>query len=150
MLTRAAVPGDIPQLVALAQESESAAHWSACEYEALFAADAPRRVAIVAASEAARDEIAGFVIARCGHEEWEIENIVVGPESQRQGIAGRLIKELVRRVRQSDLQSVLLEVRESNSAARALYEKAGFKEEGRRRGYYRNPEEDALVLRLKL
>jgi ribosomal-protein-alanine N-acetyltransferase len=148
MLIRAAVPSDIPQMKELAEQSETAAHWSAREYEALFAPDAPKRIAIVAASPT-RD-VAGFVIARCADDEWEIENIVVGPEFQRQGVGGALIRELLRNVRQVAARSVLLEVRESNSAARTLYAKAGFKEEGRRRRYYTQPDEDAVLLRLTL
>jgi len=150
MLIRAAVPADIPQMKALAEQSQSAAHWSAREYEALFSADAPTRVALVAANQAAHDEIAGFVIARCGDEEWEIENVVVGREFQRQGIATGLLNELVRSTQQADARSVLLEVRESNTAARALYGKKGFREEGRRSRYYAHPEEDAVLLRLRL
>lgn len=150
MLIRAAVPGDIPQMMEVIEQSDTAAHWSAREYDTLFAVDAPKRVAIVAANEAANDEIAGFVVARCGEEEWEIENIVVVVKFQRRGIGEGLIRELMRNARQTSVESVLLEVRESNVPARALYEKAGFMEDGRRRRYYKNPEEDAVLLRLKL
>jgi ribosomal-protein-alanine N-acetyltransferase len=148
MLIRAAVPADILQMRALAEQSDTAAHWSAREYEALFAPDAPKRVAIVAANEAAQDEIAGFVIARCADEEWDIENVVVARKFQRQGIGKGLVEELVRNARQADARSLLLEVRESNAAARALYAKLRFKEEGQRSRYYTRPEEDAVLLRL--
>ena len=148
MLIRAAVPGDIDEMLALAEASQSAAHWNAREYEALFAPEAPKRIATVAALHSG--EIAGFVIARCGDEEWEIENVVVARKHQRQGIGTRLIDEVVSSARQAGVRSVLLEVRESNPAARSLYEKAGFSEEGRRSRYYTQPEEDAVLLRLVL
>ena len=150
MLIRAGVPSDIPQMMALAAESETAAHWSVQEYEALFAAAAPIRVAIIAIDEATGDEVVGFVIARCSADEWEIENVVVARELQRQGIATGLLNALVSSASQADARSVLLEVRASNAAARALYAKKDFREEGRRRGYYQNPEEDGILLRLQL
>ena len=147
MLIRAAAPHDISQIMTLAASSETAAHWSAREYDALFAPEAPERVALVAYERA--DAIAGFVVARCG-EEWEIENVVVEPMFRRRGIGRALIEELMRRARQGGAKDVFLEVRESNAAARALYGKMGFREEGRRPRYYAQPEEDALLLRLVL
>ena len=143
MLIRAAVPGDIPEMLALAAQSETAAHWSAREYETLFASDAPKRVAIVASD----DELRGFVIARRADEGWEIENVVVAGRFLRQGIGERLVNEVVRKAREAGVASVLLEVRESNTAARGMYTKLRFKEEGRRSQYYAHPEEDAVLLR---
>lgn len=148
MLIRLAVPDDIAQMIALAGESESAAHWNAREYEALFAVDAPGRVALVAFEES--NVSAGFVIARCGEDEWEIENVVVDLKLRRKGIGRLLIQELIRQAQDRDATDVFLEVRESNVAARGLYATLGFKEAGRRRAYYQNPEEDALVLRVVL
>lgn len=148
MLIRAAVPEDISQIMSLAQQSETAAHWSAREYEAPVSADTPERLALVACEEA--EVIAGFVIARCGEQEWEIENVVVAPASRRQGIGELLIQELLRQAREGVAADVFLEVRESNAAARALYGKLGFTEQGRRSRYYRDPEEDAVLMRLPL
>lgn len=144
MVIRAAVPEDIPQIVSLADSSETAAHWSAREYDALFAAEAPERVAIVSEEAGA---IAGFVIARCGMAEWEIENVVVSRALRRRGIGEELIREILRRAGERGVTEIFLEVRESNVAARALYGKWGFEEAGRRSRYYCDPEEDALVLR---
>lgn len=148
MLIRAAVPDDIPQIMSLAGSSETAAHWSAREYDALFAAEAPERVALVAYEEAGG--MAGFVIARCSTEEWEIENVVVDESRKRQGVGGLLIREALRQARERGAKDVFLEVRQSNVAARALYTGLGFQEQGRRPRYYRDPEEDALVLRMTL
>ncbi len=147
MLIRAAVPDDIPQIMSLAQQSETAAHWSAREYDALFASEAPERVALVCEEAGG---IAGFVVARCGGEEWEIENVVVDPKLRRKGIGDRLIHEVLRQARERGIADVFLEVRESNVAARGLYAKWGFAEEGRRPKYYRDPQEDAVVMRMGL
>jgi len=148
MLIRAAAPADIPQIMRLAGESETAAQWGSREYDALFAPEAPKRIALVAEVESQGTGIAGFVIARCAEGEWEIENVVVEPAVRMNGIARSLLEELLREASKSHVGSVLLEVRESNAAARELYAKLGFSEQGRRPRYYRNPEEDAVLLKL--
>jgi ribosomal-protein-alanine N-acetyltransferase len=94
--------------------------------------------------------VAGFAIARCGVDEWEIENVVVDPGLRRQGIARLLIQEVLRQARDRDATDVFLEVRESNVAARGLYSKLGFAEQGRRPRYYHDPQEDAVLMRLGL
>jgi len=121
-----------------------AAHWHVREYDVVFAPEAPRRVALVAEDE--DQQICGFIVARCGVDEWEIENVVVAPERRRRGIGRELVRMVVR-LAGAAASAVLLEVRESNTAARQLYEKLGFVEIGRRPGYYHDPVEDALLLR---
>ncbi len=146
---RKATLDDIAIIRKLERESESAAHWGEREYGALFAAEAPRRIALVAAEEVDA-QILGFVIARCADDEWEIENVVVAPEQRRRGLGSELVRELVQEAGRSGATAVLLEVRESNAAARRLYEKIGFTQIGRRPDYYRNPPEDALLLRISI
>jgi ribosomal-protein-alanine N-acetyltransferase len=80
--------------------------------------------------------------------EWEIENIAVAGPARRRGLGTRLLGELLDQARDRGADAVFLEVRESNRAARALYEKWAFLESGRRRGYYKDQEEDAIVYRL--
>ena len=145
MLTRPATPDDVSSIRALEQQAETAAHWAEREYDALFAAEAPPRIALVATSGADADRVIGFVIARCATAEWEIENMVVAREKRNRGIGIKIIRELLLQAQSAGATSVLLEVRESNLAARRLYEKLGFSQQGRR-NYYRDPEEDALLL----
>ena len=130
---------------ALEQQTETAAHWAEREYDALFAVEAPPRIALVATSEADAGRVIGFVIARCATAEWEIENVVVAREERNRGVGIKIIRELLLQAQSAGATSVLLEVRESNLAARRLYEKLGFSQQGRR-NYYRDPEEDALLL----
>ena len=146
VLIRAAAPEDLPALRAIEQQSETAAHWSQQNYDALFAPGTPPRIVLVASEETA-DAIAGFVAARCTPGEWEIENLVVAGQRRRQGWGTALVRDLVRQAQTAGATSVLLEVRESNLAARRLYEKLGFSQRGRRKNYYRDPREDALLLR---
>jgi ribosomal-protein-alanine N-acetyltransferase len=82
--------------------------------------------------------------------EWEIENVVVAAGFLRRGIANELIRALIQRAKNEAASALLLEVRESNLAARALYENNGFREVGRRRAYYKDPAEDAILYTLRL
>ena len=74
-----------------------------------------------------------------------IDNVAARPDCRRQGIADRLL-DVFCRFGAANLSFLTLEVRPSNTAAVALYEKHGFAEAGRRRDYYENPKEDALLL----
>ena len=65
-------------------------------------------------------------------------------------MATRLLGELTTRVQEAGGESIFLEVRESNRGARVLYEKSGFAETGRRKGYYTNPPEDAILCRRRM
>jgi ribosomal-protein-alanine N-acetyltransferase len=143
VLIRRAIPADVPAIRGLEQQAETAAHWAEREYDALFSIDAPPRIALIAVEEG---EVLGFVIARCATCEWEIENVVVAREKRERGIGIQLIREVLLSARTAGATSVLLEVRESNVAARGLYEKLGFSQQGRRSNYYREPDEDALLL----
>jgi ribosomal-protein-alanine N-acetyltransferase len=135
---RPATPADLPVLQALERAAPTAAHWNEADYQQLFAAE---RVTIVIEE----DHVQGFIVARNLGPEWEIENIVIASTTQRRGLGTRLVQELLEHAQSQGAQAVFLEVRESNRAARALYSKSGFVESGRRRCYYRNPDEDALV-----
>jgi len=106
------------------------------------------RVAFLVASVAG--DVRGYVVAWHVLDEGEIGNLAVHDSARRQGIGARLLEGAIAAVRASDVDSLYLEVRDSNAAARALYASRGFAEVGRRRAYYRRPTEDALVLRLDL
>lgn len=146
---RPAKPDDLPAIRDLEQQSDTAAHWAKREYDALFAPDAPPRIALVAVNEI-DDVLLGFLVARCVLRHWEIENVVVAPDHRRGGIGGKLVGELLSRAREAGVEAVDLEVRKSNLSARQLYEKLGFSEAGWRKDYYREPLEDALLLRISI
>ena len=77
----------------------------------------------------------------------DMMNIAVSPEYRRQGIAYGLVTRLEEALKENDVTCLTLEVRASNASAQALYGKLGFQQVGRRPNYYRNPKEDALILR---
>jgi len=138
---RDAALDDLPAILAIEQASPSAAHWTAGQYENRI----KDGVVIVAERDA---RICGFLCARVAAGEWEMENVVVAAESRRNGIASALIRTLLTKWNESAGSAVLLEVRESNVAARALYEKCGLCQVGRRRCYFRDPNEDAILYSL--
>jgi [ribosomal protein S18]-alanine N-acetyltransferase len=144
-LIRAATVADLPAMMALEKRASTAAHWSAEQYDALFRTSDPARVALVLHDASG---LQGFVICRVLGEEWEIENIAVAGSARRRGLGTRLLGELLDLARGKGAAAVLLEVRESNHAARALYEKWAFVESGRRPRYYKDPEEDAILYRI--
>jgi ribosomal-protein-alanine N-acetyltransferase len=92
--------------------------------------------------------VAGYIVARIVAEQGEIANIAVHPSHRGTGLGGKLLDAAVAACDAGLCEAVWLEVRVSNAEARRLYGSRGFVEIGRRRGYYRTPVEDALVLRL--
>lgn len=107
----------------------------------------PGTVALLMSSQ---DEPCGYFLAREILGTAELLNLAVLPPERGRGLGRRLLDAGLDAVRARGGTEVFLEVRVSNAVARALYAGRGFQVEGRRRGYYRRPEEDALVLRLAL
>jgi ribosomal-protein-alanine N-acetyltransferase len=92
----------------------------------------------------------GFLCSLVVADEWQIYNVATHPDVRRRGIAGSLMGEGRARARAMGATQGFLEVRESNQAARALYEKLGFVVAGQRKAFYRDPAEDGLVMRCDL
>ena len=99
---------------------------------------------LVAMEEA---RVAGYIGSQTVMDETDMMNVAVHPDFRRQGIAEALVNTLVENLKKMGSRCLTLEVRASNVPAIALYEKLGFAEIGRRKNYYRNPREDALILR---
>ena len=145
ILVRHAVPPDLPHLVDISKASATAAHWRHDEYAKLVAPEMMHeRITLVIEQDGV---VAGFIVGRPLVEEWEIENIAVRGPARRRGLGSHLLGEFLDLARNRGGKEVFLEVRESNQAARALYEKWAFVECGRRSSYYQNPAEDAVILK---
>jgi len=140
---RSAVLDDVPAIFALERQTAGAAHWTAQQYQKLMVSGA-----VLVAEEAGR--LCGFIGAQAVAGEWEIENVVVAAEWARRGIGTQLVGALIEQARREAATAILLEVRESNLAAQGLYEKRGFRKVGRRRTYYADPVEDAILYALRL
>lgn len=95
-------------------------------------------------------EAVGYVMARISGEEGEILNLAVLPKSRRKGIARCLLDEALGSIAAAGVTEAYLEVRQSNEQAISLYQSHGFRPVGLRADYYRDPREDALVLRAPL
>ena len=93
------------------------------------------------------DRLAGYVGSQSVLGESDMMNVAVHPDYRRQGIAEKLCIALVDALKEKGNHCLMLEVRASNDPARALYEKLGFLQVGLRKNYYRNPKEDAYILR---
>lgn len=161
---RPAIAAEIPAILALEQASATAAHFSKEKYIEIvdqglkfFEAGRPQpggdekgcqsRLALVMEEDS---QVKGFLIARRLDAEWEIENIVTAEGARMRGFGAALMGEFLKIARQQGGQQVYLEVRESNMAARRLYEKHQFAETGRRKNYYNDPHEDAILYALQL
>jgi len=95
-------------------------------------------------------KVVGFLIGRQTIEEAEVLNLAVAPGSRRKGTAGALLQAAVAEFQTRGVNRVHLEVRESNQAGIAFYEKHGFLKAGSREGYYRDPIETALIMHKRL
>jgi [ribosomal protein S18]-alanine N-acetyltransferase len=141
---RLAVPADAAAFVAIERRCFSDP-WSEASFrEAL---GSPWTFAL--AAQGSRG-VAGYLIAREVAGTGEVLNLAVAPESRRRGLGGALLRAGLTTLRHRRVTEVFLEVRESNRSAQALYASHGFRPVGQRAAYYRNPREDALVLRLAL
>ena len=93
------------------------------------------------------ERVAGYIGSQTVVGETDMMNVAVHPDFRRQGIAEKLCLALVEALKERESHCLTLEVRASNEPAKALYEKLGFSQVGLRKNYYRNPREDALILR---
>lgn len=91
-------------------------------------------------------KLIGYIGVKAVVDEGYITNIAVFPEFRRKGAARALLNKVFTFAEEKRLSFVSLEVRPSNTAAVSLYQKTGFKEEGRRKDFYRLPREDALIM----
>ena len=92
------------------------------------------------------ETVAGYVGSQTVMDETDMMNIAVHPDFRRQGVARALILALIGELKKRGSRCLTLEVRASNEAAIALYKKHGFEEVGRRKNYYEDPKEDALLM----
>jgi len=137
---RPMVEGDAPAVVAIGRQCPEAAAWPEDSYARLNEAGYRGWVAVQ------REEVCGFLVARCAAGEAEILNLAVMPELRRQGHARAMLRAVMDELKAEGVREVYLEVRESNAGAQAFYMGAGFGVSGRRPSYYEQPKEDAVCM----
>jgi len=145
---------DVPEIVALEMRSQGAPHWGEVLYRGMLERDGGERVRRVLLVAEVRGGVAGFAVASAlgspaAVDRVELESVVVAEEVRRRGVGRALCEAVIRWADALGADEVELEVRAA-SEARQLYAGLGFVVVGRRRGYYRNPEEDAVLMRLEL
>jgi ribosomal-protein-alanine N-acetyltransferase len=148
---------DLDRVIEIEQNITGAPHWPPSAYlAALGSQAAPLRIALAVeapsdgSSSPDRRGLAGFAVASLLPPQAELETIAVAAEFQRRGLAGRLFASLAAELRAAHVIEVFLEVRASNQPALGFYRQVGFVDTGRRRSYYHDPVEDAVLMRLQL
>ncbi len=141
---------DLETILGMSELLDTAPRWPAAKWrELLSGRPAARRVALVAAHRRSRAVI-GFVLVGLIPPEAEIESMAVMPCAQRRGVGRSLLASLVTCLRASGICALHLEVRASNSAALGFYRAQNFNQTGVRPRYYADPEEDAILMTLRL
>jgi ribosomal-protein-alanine N-acetyltransferase len=157
MVIRPMLKADLARVLEIASALSHAPHWPTEVYQrALDPTALPRRIALVAEGPNL-DEVppggplvAGFAVAGVIPPQAEIETIAVAIEGQRRGVGRLLLSAILQELRSLDVTEVLLEARESNHPALGLYSSLGFERTGVRTRYYADPEEDAVLMALRI
>ena len=141
-----ATNADLPEVLAL-ERSCYRDPWPASAFSAL---PDNSRVFFRVTRDEENGSVIGYVIAWFVMDEGELANLAVAPGYRRRGIGSALLDATLTDASARGVGQLYLEVRESNHAARRLYASRKFEEVGRRKQYYRSPQEDALILRRTL
>ncbi|MEP6729089.1 MAG: ribosomal protein S18-alanine N-acetyltransferase [bacterium] len=155
LVVRQAEESDLPEVIRIERES-FVDPWSADSFVSSLGLErmrflvAEERRESGSAAEAGDSALLGYVIALILADEAEVADLAVSLDARRRGVGGALLDRVLEEVAERGVRSVYLEVRESNMAARSLYVSRAFRQVGRRRGYYRHPPEDALLLKRDL
>lgn len=141
---------DLPAAIAIAAASPEAPQWREADYGAYLKPEVGtrlQRLAIMIEADGRPVGLAAATLLPDGMENrCELDTIAVDPGARRRGVGRALLEAAMSWAAARGARKMGLEVRASNIAAQMLYRSLGFAEEGRRAGYYRNPEEDALLL----
>ncbi len=133
---------DLVAVIALDGEVFGSESWSP-EVWRQTAASAYREVDVVPTEE---DGIDGFAVLALLGDVADLERIAVAPSRRRHGVGTRLLGSAVARANAAGAGAVVLEVRADNAAALSFYDEFGFREVGRRRGYYADGTVDAVLM----
>ena len=139
---------DLEAVKLLAAAIPEAPHWESSVYRAFLESETgPQRRIFVAEDSG---EVAGFIAGQITFDICELESIAVGLNHRRGGVGSALLAALAAWAGESNVLKIQLEVRSANRSAISFYERHGFCPDGLRRGYYRQPEDDAVLMSLIL
>src|SRR5882672_1589445 len=141
---------DLLEVVEIEQNS-GLSRWGWNAYHAELRSENRNLMWVARLNESLRTDdelIAGYIVARLGAGELHINNLAVRENHRQQGIATLLLTRILAEARSAGAFAAFLEVRAGNAVAQAFYERFGFQIVGRRRNYYPEPREDALIMSL--
>lgn len=130
---------DLPQVISIERRAFTTP-WSLAMF--VLELSKPTGICLAALREG---RIVGYLVCSRYVDDWHVMNVAVDPSLRRQGIATTLLERLFERA-DGPGEQYTLEVRPSNEAAIGLYERFGFHTAGKRRGYYHDNREDALIM----
>ncbi len=141
---RNATTKDIDDIVALEHDCFPDP-WSATSFKSSL--DNPFCEVIVAETQEETTIIVAYAVMLHMYEQGEIAKVAVAPAYHRQGIATEIVNWLIKIANHEDVETIFLDVRESNEAARKLYERVGFVQYDTTEGFYKNPPEASVKMR---
>jgi [ribosomal protein S18]-alanine N-acetyltransferase len=147
VLVREAGAGDLGGVLALERDVAEAPHWAEGAYRKIVLEGGVRRCLFVAEAEGL---LLGFAVGAVTGDSAELESVAMRGEARRRGVGSMLCDAVAEWCRLQGATALELEVRAASAGAMALYEGLGFVSVGRRLGYYREPVDDAVLMRLKL
>lgn len=150
VIIRAAIRSDLDAVLAVAAACPEAPHWRPDDYSAYLTPGTPPPLLRTLRVADFEGQIVGFAAATLlpdgQQNQAELDSIAVHPNARRRGVGGVLLRSVLTWAAEQGARRLALEVRAENEPAIRLYQRLGFIVEGRRRGYYADPEEDALLL----
>jgi len=149
MHIRNAREDDLEAIIQIQSRAPEMAQWTAGDYRNL-ATDSLGLLLVAELDRMGPPAVAGFAAFHHLLDEAELRNIAVDPAQRRKGVGRELVAEGRRRLPELGVSRIFLEVRASNLAAQRLYLSTGFRILSRRREYYRDPPEDALIFTMEL
>ena len=147
---RQAMQEDLPQIMALAKSISEAPGWTEAIYGGYVSSAADTLCSKALFVAEADDRLYGFAAATLVADQAELESIAVAEAMRRAGVGSALLAAVLAWTHEQSAASLELEVRAANERAQAFYAAHGFRAEGRRARYYKDPEDDALLMRLDL
>jgi ribosomal-protein-alanine N-acetyltransferase len=152
-MVRVAVAGDLAAVLDLERDVADAPHWGEAEYRAALDGGAVReggmvlRCLLVVEREG---RLVGYAVGKICDEVGDLESVAVVSTARRQGVGQALCEAVMAWCGEQGAKAMELEVRAGSAGAIELYESLGFVASGRRRGYYKGPVEDAVLMAMEL
>ena len=144
LIIRELLEHDLPEVVGIENISFTTPWSEILFFNEIYKQRSIARVALI------DKRVIGYICANYVADEGHILNLAVHPDFRRKGIAKTLVENILEELKETDCRFLYLEVRASNNAARELYEGFGFSVVGTRKKYYNKPEEDAVIMSLRL